>query len=81
MTYKLEPGLARITSPIEIIFPDGTRREYVSGVAVTEAVFDKKYQVIEIKAVAGTIQLTLAETNTEPSEPSTWIGEEQTSFF
>lgn len=77
MTYKLEPGLGRIKSPIVLIFPDGHREEYTSGSDVVEAVFEKKYQVVEIRAVENIVEIVVEEV-TAPIV--NWTGEEQTFF-
>ena len=77
MTYKLEPGLSRITSPISLLLPDGTERRYESGRDIVEAAFDHRYVVTRIRAVENMVELKLEEL----IDPATnWIGEEQ-SFF
>lgn len=63
MTYKLEPGLRRITSPVIIILPDRTRKGYGSGTEACEDTFDHSYRVAEIKAVDGIIEIILANEN------------------
>lgn len=77
MTYKLESSLSRIVSPVVLSFPDGSQEEYRDGSAVTEAVFDKRYMVDEMKAVGSRVEITLKEI-TAPI--TSWIGEEQTFF-
>ena len=77
MTYKLNPSLEKIQSPILLIFPDGERREYKDGAAVVEDVFDKMLLIETVRAVGNTVEIKL----TEPQiKASTWIGEEQTFF-
>ena len=49
MTYKLEPGLSRITSPVRLIFPERTE-EYENGTEACDAEFDKKWRVVELRA-------------------------------
>ena len=71
MTYKLEPGLERITSPIVLIFPDHTE-SFSSGEEACKAAFDKRWRVVEIRAVESTVEIKLEEMDTP-------IGEE--SFF
>ena len=46
MTYKLEPRLSRITSPVVLILAEG-KRWYENGMAAIEDAFDKKYRVVE----------------------------------
>ena len=61
MTYKLEPGLARISSPIVLVMPDGERIEFENGSEIVEAVFDHRYVVGEIRAVNNEIEIILKE--------------------
>lgn len=49
MTFKLEPGLARITSPITLHYPDHTTRRFSSGEELAGTAFDKRWKVTEIK--------------------------------
>ena len=67
MTYKLEPGLSRITSPIKLRLPGGKIKEFENGAAACAAVFDHRYVVREIRAVDGTVEITLKE-SAEPNE-------------
>ena len=82
LTYKLEPGLSRITSPVRLVFPaegkngDGRREEYDSGLAVTEAEFDKKWRVVEMRARDDVIEVILEQMDVPYVNP---IGEE--TFF
>ena len=77
MTYKLNPSLEKIQSPVVLIFPDGERREYINGVAVVEDVFDQMLLIDTIRAVGDTVEIKLTE---QQMTASTWIGEEQTFF-
>ena len=77
MTYKLNPEIGKIQSPVVIIFPGGERREYIDGAAVAEDVFDKGFIVESLRAVENTVEIKLTEPQTMAS---TWIGEEQTFF-
>ena len=61
MTYKLEPGLSRIVSPLILIFPDGGRMEFENGAAACAAVFDHRYVVREIRAAVDTIEIKVEE--------------------
>ena len=77
MTYKIEPGIARISSPVVLVYPDMTESRYENGLAATQAVFDKSYRVVEIRAVDYEIELVLEKV----IAPTTnWCGEEQTFF-
>ena len=78
MTYKLNPSLEKIQSPVILILPDGERREYIDGAAVTEDVFNKMLLIDSLRAVGNTVEIKLAEPKVETT---TWIGEEQTFFW
>ena len=78
MTYKLEPGLSRIISPVVVIVPDGDRKEYDSGAEACEDFFDHSYRVDKIRAVDNKIEIILKES--DAPNTSNWIGEEQTFF-
>lgn len=76
MTYKLNPELQLITSPVTLIFPNGARHSYTSGAAVAEKTFNERYRVTEIRAVENTVEINL-EPMTTPVINA--IGEE--TFF
>ena len=76
MTYKLEPGLSRITSSVHLILPTGEIKEYRDGKAATEAVFDKRWKVTEIRAAGDVIEVVVEEAVVPDVNP---IGEE--TFF
>lgn len=61
MTYRLEPGLARILSPITLHFPDHTTCRFSSGEELTGTVFDKRYRVVEMRAVDNTVEIRVEE--------------------
>ena len=75
MTYKLEPGLSRITSPVRLIFPEGAE-EYRSGLEACEAEFDKKWRVVELRVAGDVVEIRLTEMDVPAVNP---IGEE--TFF
>lgn len=76
MTYKLEPGLSRITSSVHLILPTGEIKEYRDGKAATEAMFDKRWKVAEMRAVENTVEVIVEELKVPDVNP---IGEE--TFF
>ena len=73
MTYKLEPGLSRITSPVRLMFPEGSE-EYSSGLEVCEAEFDKKWRVVELRADSGTVEVVVEESDV-PAVNAVWGGD------
>lgn len=76
MTYKLEPGLARITSPVCLLFPSGEKMEFETGKEIVEAVFDKRWKVTEMRVAGDTIEVVVEEAVFPEVNP---IGEE--TFF
>ena len=78
MTYKLNPEIRKILSPVMLVFPDGTKQRYESGEAVADAVFDHKYVVSALLAVDDIIELKLVE---QEAPNMNWSGESATSFF
>ena len=78
MTYKLNPQLEKIRSPITLAFPDGSRAEYQSGMDVTSEVFEKKYLITSMRAIENCIEIILEEASVNEIN---WIGEEAVSFF
>lgn len=76
MTYKLEPGLGRIMSPILLRFPDGHTASFSSGEEACRAVYDRKYRVVEMRAVENMVEVRAEEMTTPIINP---VGEE--TFF
>lgn len=75
MTYKLESGLSRITSPVRLIFPEGSE-EYENGKEAADDLFDKKWRVVELRARENVVEIRLIEMDVPMVNP---IGEE--TFF
>lgn len=61
MTYKLDPVLSHIISPVRVYLPSGARQRFKNGTMLCNTTFNQKYQVTEIKAVDGVIEITLKE--------------------
>ena len=78
MTYKLNPELRKLRSPVVLVFPDGETRAFENGTAVTEAVFDRSYQLEALRARDGVIEVKLAE---RAAPDMSWCGDEPVSFF
>lgn len=78
MTYKLNPEIRKILSPVVLVFPDGTKQQYESGKASADAVFDYKYVISTMRAVNDIIELKLVE---QEAPIMNWSGESATSFF
>lgn len=78
MTYKLNPVIRKIISPIVLIFPDGTKQQYEGGKAAADAVFGHKYVISTMHAVNDFIELKLVE---QEAPIMNWSGEEPSTFF
>ena len=61
MTYKLDPILEKIESPIVIIMPDEKTIEYESGVQVCADTFEIKLGIKRITALNGRVVIELEE--------------------
>ena len=61
MTYKLEPILDKITTPILLKRGD-VCRQYKNGKAVTEETFGEKYEIKSIKAEGNMIIVEIQQT-------------------
>ena len=57
MTYKLEPFVKHIITPIVLRFPDGNSKQYRNGAELSELNFSKPYRVKALEA------LTASENN------------------
>lgn len=77
MTYKINPIIEKIHSPVVLRLPDETVREYESGTASSADTFDKNYQIKSFRAEGSTVIVDLIENN---NPAVNWTGEEQ-SFF
>ena len=77
MTYKLNPEIGKISSPIKLFLPDGRELMFSSGAEAMEAVFEKQLVVDEIAAVDSVVEIRLSESC---SVSVNWVGEEQTFF-
>ena len=45
MTYKLNPELRKIQSPVVLVFPDGSETDYPDGIALSEITFTTRHVV------------------------------------
>ena len=78
MTYKLNnPALEKINSPIILLVPDGSQKNYDLGTDLVNDSFNSYYIISEIVAKNNVILLRLEITE---SLYNSWTGEEQTFF-
>ena len=78
MTYKLNPQLRLIMSPVSLLF-DGEEKNYLDVGSLITLEFDKRYVIDSISASDGTVIVTLRINNRV--NDITWIGEEAVSFM
>ncbi len=78
MTYRLNPEIGKIESGVVLIYPDGSRKEYSSGMMAADDTYDKRYLITGLKAVDSVIELQLKE---QDIPVMNWCGEENVSFF
>ena len=80
MTYKLNPYVKKITSPIKIKFDVSEEvMNFADGVALAEADFEKNYLIDSVSAKDSSIEITLREN--DMVNVVNWVGEEAVSFF
>lgn len=70
MTYRLEPIIEKIVSPVVLIFPDGNKKEYKSGAKACEDTFNHKYVAESIRATDNKIDITLSEADSLKGDES-----------
>lgn len=76
MTYRMNPELAVIESPVVLVFPDGRRESFADGAAVAESKFTDRYRIKRLVAVDNTVEIQLMTITVAAVNP---IGEE--TFF
>lgn len=78
MTYKLNPDVRKIVSPV-VLMIGSERREYPDGTALSEVSFEKSYMISSLSADGGSIVLTVEE-NPQINDTS-WAKGKPVSFF
>lgn len=82
MTYRLDPEVRKITSPIILSFSDGREDErFQDGAALADAVFSRNYLIESLSAWNGSVVLTVR--GNDQAAVMNWVGEEtvEMSFF
>ena len=77
MTYKINPCVAKIKSPVIVRFPTGEEMHFATGEETAAADFDKHYVIKEIAAKGDEILLAVEEVRMPQMN---WAGEEATFF-
>ncbi len=79
MTYHINPELRKIVSPVRVCISSSEEvLEFNSGAELVDHSFEKPYMVGSIRAMGGTVEIELLE---KTRVNTSWIGEEQVSFF
>ncbi len=73
MTYKLNPIVALITSPVALVFPAGARHEFASGTSAAQKVFGERYEIEALRAVDGIVEIDLRPTENLRDESETFF--------
>ena len=80
MTYKLNPEVKKIQSPVIVKFLNqAADMMFANGAALADAVFDRSYLIESLAAEDGSIVLTVREN--DRINAVNWGGEEEVSFF
>lgn len=77
MSFKMDLDLKSVTSPI-LLKVGSKEYRYENGIALANQEFDKKYEIVSIKAVDGTIHAKVKEKSLLPTEDWT---KKELSFF
>lgn len=59
MTYKLDPSIEKIISPVILTYPNGWQQEFTDGKAVMEQNFSEKYSISSIRAKEHKVQIVI----------------------
>ena len=82
MTYKLNPELRKIQSPVVLVLPDGSETDYPDGIALTEITFTTRYVVQRMLAKGNKVVISLEKGPDMPDNSKAWAtGNEDISFF
>ena len=77
MTYKLNPAIAKIASPVTLVV-DGEQMEFEDGQAAAEATFGCRHAVASIRAVGDTVEIELEQL---PAVDTSWGDSASLCFF
>lgn len=78
MTYKLDPSVSKITSPVLLIY-DGCEKVFENGKQLADAVFDKNYLIDSISIKNNMIAVTLK--GNDCLNEVKWANNSEVSFF
>lgn len=61
MTYKINPEVEKILSPIVLVFEDRPSMKFTDGKELAAAVFDKHYNIVSYEVVDGWLEIAVQE--------------------
>ena len=61
MTYKINPEVEKILSPVRLVFEDGRTMDFQSGRELAETVFDKHYNIRSYCVKEGYLVISVCE--------------------
>ena len=82
MTYKLDPEVRKITSPIILSFSDGREdQQFPNGASLADAVFCKNYLIEALSAQDGSVVLAMRENDQVNAVDFAGEGTVEMNFF
>ena len=70
MTYKLDPSIEKIISPVILTYPNGQQQEFSDGKAIMEQDFSEKYCISSISAKDYKVQIVIRTANSVDADVS-----------
>ena len=61
MTYKMNPEVAKILSPIKLLFENGESQVFENGEQLVKAVFDKHYNILSYEVKEQYLEIRIYE--------------------
>ena len=70
MTYKIDPIVELISSPVTLVMPNGDKKRFTSGKSASIAVFNQRYIIDNITAVDNVVIISVVEVSAPVGEDS-----------
>ncbi len=70
MTYKIDPIVELISSPVTLVMPNGDEKRFTSGRLASIAVFKQRYVIDNITAVDNVVIINVVEASAPVGEGS-----------
>ncbi len=61
MTYKMNPEVEKILSPVKLLFENGESQMFESGKDLAKAVFDKHYNILSYEVKEQYLEIRVYE--------------------